>query len=175
MHKSIILLFSFLIGSLVVIGLIWMMSKLIYLEPSSLEVEKTDTTFVFQSKRERLQQCDRDVAEVGDLVKNSQTCQSDEECASVRVSRQFAAYLGCSVVIRQDSKEQVIKAFGQDNNCRTGMICDGPKVSSYTAVCRNNSCTSERQERPPSLDILTERTLESISESLLEESNEVND
>ena len=175
MQKPFILLFSFLVGSLVVIGLVWIMSKMIYVEPPSLEVESTDTIFVFQSKRETSQQCERDVAEVTHLVKNSQTCQYDEECISVRVSQQLANYLGCSVEIRLELKEQILKAFSQENHCSTGVICDGPRVSSYTAVCRNKSCTSERQERPPPLDVLKARTMKSISESLLEENAEVND
>ena len=175
MHKSIIFLFSVLIGSLVVIGLAWMMSKMIQTVPISLEVEETDTTFTFRSETERQQQCDRKIAEIDLLVKDSKTCQSDEECIRVLVSHQFANYLGCSVVVRLDAKEQIIKAFRQENQCQTGLICDGPSVSSFTAVCRKNLCISERQERPPTLDVLTEKTLKSISDSLSEEGGEVND
>jgi len=152
-----------------------MMSKMIQVAPTTLEVEETDTTFTFHSEKERQQQCDSIVAEVGLLVKGSKTCQSDEECMQIPVPQQFASYLGCSVVVQIDTKEQVVKALSQQNQCRTGLLCYGPRVRSYTAVCRNNLCSSERQERPPPLDVLTEKTLKSISDSLLEESGEVDD
>ena len=152
-----------------------MMSKMIQAAPTSLEAEETDTTFTFRSERERQQQCDTEIAEVDLLVKGSKACQSDEECIHVRVPEQFANYLGCSVVVQLDAKEQIVKAFRQENECRTGLVCDGPRVSSFTPVCRNRLCISERQERPLSLDALTEKTLKSISDSLLEEGGEVID
>lgn len=175
MHKSATFLFSLLIGSVVVIGLAWMMSKMIQVGPTPLEKEEAGTTITFLSERERQQQCDKDNAEIGLLVRSSQSCQSDEECIRIPVSQQFANYLGCSVVVRLDARKQIVRAFSQQNQCQTGLICNGPRVSSYTAVCRNNLCTSERQEMPPSLDVLTEKTLKSISNSLLEESGEVDD
>jgi len=174
-HKSAILLFSFLVGLLVVIGLAWMMSKMVQVGPTPLEEEEADTTITLLSQRERQKQCDKQHTEVGLLVRSSQTCQSDEECIRIPVSQQFASYLGCSVVVQLDARKQVVKALSQQNQCQTGLLCNRPRVSSYTAVCRNNLCTSERQEMPPSLDVLTEKTLKSISDSLLEESGELDD
>ena len=142
---------------------------MILVESVELETTDSDTVFVIDFEREQQLRCEMEIADISLVVENSRNCQADEECTFLRVPPRFANYLGCEVSIQQEKKSRVSEAFNQSSSCSTSLHCRMAKVRSSVPVCKNNTCTWERQERPPPLDVLTEKTLESISDSLLEE------
>lgn len=169
MHKPTTYFISLLAGVLVVIGLAWVMSNMILVESVELETRYSDTVFVIDFEREQQLRCEMEITDISRVVESSRICQADEECTFLRVPSRLANYLGCEVSIQQEEKSRVLEAFNQSSSCSTSLYCRMAKVRASVPVCKNNTCTWERQERPLPLDVLTQKTLESISDNLLEE------
>ena len=139
---------------------------MILVEPVELENRDSDTVFIIDFEKEQQLRCEMENADIRLVIESSKNCQADEECVFLRVPPRFAFYQGCEVAIHQEKETLVLEAFNQSSSCRSSMHCNMPRVRSSVPVCENNTCTWERQERPPPLDVLTQKTLESISDSL---------
>jgi hypothetical protein len=83
--------------------------------------------------------------------------------------------ISCLVYVHKDSLDRVLDSINTPTTCDIARRCRGPqKGNRAPAICENNICTFRpAQVPPPPLDVLTERTLKSISESLSKEEIEV--
>jgi hypothetical protein len=142
--------------------------------PIVVDPERTSVDIVYPDVRVEMQ-CGELNGAIRQLVGESQGCQVDDDCVVLLTPDDFPYFKGCLFVVNKDKQDKVLafenKSFACDiaSRCRTP-----PEWNRAPTICNNNICAFRLvQMPPPPLDVLTERTLKSISESLSEEGDEV--